>query len=172
MSGEKKVGIILGSISDIEQAKKAGTILKELKIPYEVTIASAHRTPGDVKSYSEKAVVRGIGVIIAVAGLSAALPGVVAAHTLLPVIGVPVSAGSLGGMDALLSITQMPPGIPVSSVGIDNGRNGALLAARILAISDETISSRLASYMEKQSEKGIGSRQEIGDLPSAPEDAF
>lgn len=172
MSGGKKVGIILGSISDIEQAKKAGNILNELKIPYEVTIASAHRTPGDVKNYSQKAVDRGLGVIIAVAGLSAALPGVVAAHTLLPVIGVPVSAGSLGGMDALLSMAQMPPGIPVSSVGIDNGRNGALLAARILAISDETISLRLASYMEKQSEKVIESRKEIGDLPSAPEEAF
>ena len=172
MTGEKKVGIILGSISDIEQAKKAVAILKELEIPYEVTIASAHRTPENVKNYSEKAMDRGIGVIIAVAGLSAALPGVVAAHTLLPVIGVPVSAGSLGGIDALLSITQMPPGIPVSSVGIDNGRNGALLAARIIAISDKTILFRLAKYMEKESEKVIKSRQEIGDLTPAPADAF
>ncbi len=172
MSGGKRVGIILGSISDIEQAKKAGAILKELEIPFEVTIASAHRTPEDVKNYSEKAMDRDIGVIIAVAGLSAALPGVIAAHTLLPVIGVPVSAGSLGGIDALLSITQMPPGIPVSSVGIDNGRNGALLAARILAISDKTISVRLVEYMEKQSEKVIRSRQEIEDLPPAPANAF
>lgn len=172
MSGRKKVGIILGSISDLEQAKKAGSILKELQIPYEVTVASAHRTPGDVQSYSEKAEGRGIGVIIAVAGLSAALPGVVAAHTMLPVIGVPVSAGSLGGIDALLSVTQMPPGVPVASVGIDNGRNGALLAARILAVSDKTISSKLSEYMLNQSEKVIRSRQEIGDLSPVPEEAL
>ncbi|HCL79022.1 MAG TPA: 5-(carboxyamino)imidazole ribonucleotide mutase, partial [Synergistaceae bacterium] len=104
------------------------------RIPWEVTIASAHRTPDDVACYAESAARRGIRVLIAAAGLSAALPGVVAAHTSLPVIGIPVSSGTLGGIDALLAVTQMPPGVPVGSVGIDGARNAALLAVRILAL--------------------------------------
>ena len=172
MDEHKKVGIILGSISDLEQAKKAAAILKELEIPYEVTVASAHRTPEDVKNYAAKAQKRGLGAIIAIAGLSAALPGVIAAHTILPVIGVPVSGGSLGGLDALLSVAQMPPGVPVASTGIDNGRNGALLAARILALSDRQITDALLLYTKKQEEKVCTSRHDLQGLPEAPSESF
>ncbi len=127
------MGIVLGSKSDLFTGKKAAEILSELEIPYEITVASAHRTPSDVVTYCHGAPKRGIKVLIGDAGLSAALPGVMAAHTLLPVLGVPVSSYS-GGEDALYAITQCPPGVPVGSVGIDGAKNAALLAARILAL--------------------------------------
>ncbi len=166
------VGIVLGSRSDVEHAKKISAILNELDIPHEVTVASAHRTPGDVSSYSLKAMDRGIRVIIAIAGLSAALPGVIAAHTILPVIGVPVVSGSLAGLDALLSITQMPPGVPVASVGINGSRNAALLAARMISQSDEKTLSRLTEWLKNQEKKTKASRDELEDLPKVPADAF
>lgn len=126
------VGIIMGSASDKETMAKAEPILEEAGIHYEVRVMSAHRTPDTVVEYCRMAKERGLRVIIAGAGLSAALPGVAAAHTELPVIGVPISAGTLGGIDALLSAAQMPPGVPVAAVGIDNSKNAAHLAIRII----------------------------------------
>jgi phosphoribosylaminoimidazole carboxylase PurE protein len=126
------VGIIMGSASDKETMAKAEPILEEAGIRYEVRVMSAHRTPDTVVEYCRMAKRRGLRVIIAGAGLSAALPGVAAAHTELPVIGVPISAGTLGGIDALLSASQMPPGVPVAAVGIDNSKNAAHLAVRII----------------------------------------
>ena len=126
------VGIIMGSVSDKETMLKAAAALEEAGIHYEIRVMSAHRTPDQVVEYCKMAKTRGLRAIIAGAGLSAALPGVAAAHTELPVIGVPISAGTLGGIDALLSIAQMPPGVPVAAVGIDNAKNAGLLAARII----------------------------------------
>ena len=113
------VGIVLGSKSDLFVGKKVAETLVEVGVPFEITVASAHRTPEDAVAYAKKAASRGLKVLIGIAGLSAALPGVLAAHTSLPVIGVPVSSGTLGGNDALLAVTQMPPGVPVGAVGID-----------------------------------------------------
>ena len=128
------VGIIMGSVSDREQMERAGQVLKEAEVRYEVRVMSAHREPETVAEYCRNARMRGLRVIIAGAGLSAALPGVAAAHTDLPVIGVPLTSrlSALGGLDAILSIAQMPPGVPVACVGLDNARNAAHLAARIL----------------------------------------
>jgi 5-(carboxyamino)imidazole ribonucleotide mutase len=130
------VGIIMGSKSDMPEMEKAGEILSEKGIHFEVRVMSAHRDPDTVADYCRNARMRGLKVIIAGAGLSAALPGVVAAHTDLPVIGVPLTSKTsvAGGLDALLSVTQMPPGVPVASVGVDNAKNAAVLAARILSL--------------------------------------
>ncbi len=130
------VGIIMGSKSDMEAMQKAADELDELQIMHEVRVMSAHREPDTVADYARNARMRGLRIIIAGAGLSAALPGVVAAHTDLPVIGVPLTSSMTvaGGLDALLSIVQMPPGVPVACVGVDNARNAAVLAARILGI--------------------------------------
>ena len=129
-----RVGIIMGSKNDMPEMEKAGAVLEEYRIRYEIRVMSAHRDPEQVAEYCKNARMRGLRVIIAGAGLSAALPGVAAAHTDLPVIGVPLSSrlSALGGLDALLSITQMPPGVPVGCVGLDNARNAAHLAVRIL----------------------------------------
>ena len=129
------VGIVMGSESDMETMRKAGAELEERGISFEIQVMSAHRSPDLVATYAKDAKSRGLRVIIAGAGLSAALPGVVAAHTELPVIGVPLTSrmSAAGGLDALLSVAQMPPGVPVACVGIDNPRNAAVLAARILA---------------------------------------
>lgn len=166
-----KIGIVLGSASDKAIAKKAGDMLDKLQIPYEVTVASAHRTPEDAAAYAANGEKRGLIAIIAVAGLSAALPGVLAAHTSLPVIGVPVSAGTVGGLDALYSVAQMPPGVPVASVGIDGGANAALLAARIVALMDEKVRQNLEDLRVEQAEKVRKSRSTL-ELPEAPEEAF
>ena len=129
-----RVGIIMGSKSDMEEMEKAGKVLEERGVRYEVRVMSAHRDPDTVAEYCKNARMRGLRVIIAGAGLAAALPGVAAAHTDLPVIGVPLSSrlSALGGLDAVLSIVQMPPGVPVAAVGLDNPRNAAHLAVRIL----------------------------------------
>jgi 5-(carboxyamino)imidazole ribonucleotide mutase len=131
-----RVGIIMGSKSDMAEMEKAAEILQEKGISYEVRVMSAHREPDVVADYCRNARMRGLRVIIAGAGLSAALPGVAAAHSDLPVIGVPLSSrlSAVGGLDAILSIVQMPPGVPVAGVGLDNARNAAHLAARILSI--------------------------------------
>ena len=128
------VGIIMGSKSDMPEMEKAGEILAEKGIHFEVRVMSAHRDPDTVADYCRNARMRGLRVIIAGAGLSAALPGVAAAHSDLPVIGVPLSSrlSAMGGLDAILSIVQMPPGVPVACVGLDNARNAGHLAARIL----------------------------------------
>ncbi|MFO8109684.1 MAG: 5-(carboxyamino)imidazole ribonucleotide mutase [Thermoplasmata archaeon] len=138
-----KVKIIMGSKSDLEVGEKAVKVLKNLDIPYEITVSSAHRTPERTKELCNDA-----DVFITIAGLSAALPGVVASYTIKPVIGVPVS-GKVN-LDSLLSIAQMPPGIPVATIGLDRGDNAALLAAEILAISDDNIKERLNDYREKR----------------------
>jgi len=129
------VGIVMGSKSDMPVMEKAAAELEQLGIRHEMRVMSAHRDPETVAEYAKNARLRGIRVIIAGAGLSAALPGVVAAHTELPVIGVPLSSKTsvAGGLDALLAVTQMPPGVPVASVGVDNAKNAAVLAARILS---------------------------------------
>ena len=148
---EALVGIVMGSKSDEETMRKAAGILEELAIGYEWTVSSAHRNPERTAAYAREAAGRGLRVIIAGAGLAAALPGVVAAHTTLPVIGVPLAAGPLNGVDSLYSIVQMPPGVPVATVGIDNARNAAMLAAQILALADPQIAAAVRQYREQWS---------------------
>ncbi len=157
----KKVGIVMGSDSDAPVIEKAVNVLKELKIPYEVHIYSAHRTPDKVREFSENAEERGIGVIIAAAGMAAHLAGVIAASTTLPVIGIPCRSKVLDGIDALLSTVQMPPGIPVATVAIDGGINAALLCAQILAISDTELSKRLKARREDEAKKVIEKNKDI-----------
>ena len=141
-----RVSLIIGSTSDREIGDKAEAVLKEFGVDYDYQVYSAHRSPKDLREYIEAS---DASVYIAVAGLSAALPGFIAAHTLKPVIGVPKDA-KLGGIDSLLSIAQMPPGVPVACVGIDNSRNGALLAIEILALSDEGLREKLVEYRLKR----------------------
>jgi phosphoribosylaminoimidazole carboxylase PurE protein len=145
------VGILMGSASDQNTMQKASDLLEELNIPYEVNVCSAHRNPDRTAEYAKTAASRGLKVLIAGAGLAAALPGVLAAHTHLPIIGVPIAAGPLNGLDALYAIVQMPPGIPVATVGIDNARNAAVLAAQIIALSDDGVRARLIAYRKKLS---------------------
>ncbi len=166
------VGIVLGSKSDLFVGKKVAETLVELGVPFEITVASAHRTPEDAVAYARKAAARGLKVLVGIAGLSAALPGVLAAHTNLPVIGVPVSSGTLGGKDALLAVTQMPPGVPVASVGIDAGKNAAILAVRILALDDASLAERLGSLNRAAVSKTREDRKEMEGLPVAPPEAF
>jgi len=143
------VGIIMGSDSDLPVMKKAAEMLDDLKIPYELTIVSAHRTPDRLADYAKTAAGRGIKVIIAGAGGAAHLPGMVASQTVLPVIGVPVQTKTMSGLDSLYSIVQMPPGIPVATVAINGALNAGLLAAKILGVSDPEIAARVAAYSEE-----------------------
>ena len=139
----------MGSTSDEEVMDKAVAILDEMGISHEKIVSSAHRNPERTATWASEAEGRGMKVIIAGAGLAAALPGVVAAHTTLPVIGVPIASGALNGVDSLYSIVQMPPGVPVATVGIDNTRNAAVLAAQILALQDENIRAALLRYRDR-----------------------
>lgn len=139
----KKVGIIMGSDSDLPVVQKATDILKKLEIPFEVHVYSAHRTPEAVRDFSVAARDNGFGVLIAAAGMAAHLAGVIAANTTLPVIGIPCKGGALDGLDALLSTVQMPSGIPVATVALNGGANAALLSAQILAVSDAALSKKL-----------------------------
>ena len=139
--------VIMGSKSDSHIAEKVTKVLDEFGVSYDVEVASAHRNPKKVEKLAKK----DYDVFIAIAGLSAALPGVIAAHTIKPVIGVPVSA-KFGGLDSLLSIAQMPPGVPVVAVGIDNGKNAALLAIEILALKDESLKKKLEEYRKRMRE--------------------
>ena len=141
------VSIIMGSTCDLPVMGKAAQLLDDFEIPFEINALSAHRTPAQVEEFASGAAARGIKVIIAAAGMAAALPGVIAANTTLPVIGVPI-ASTLGGMDALLAIVQMPPGIPVATVTINGGLNAALLAVEMLAIGDKRIADRLSEYKQ------------------------
>jgi 5-(carboxyamino)imidazole ribonucleotide mutase len=141
------VSIIMGSTSDLPVMEKACKLLNELQVPFEVNALSAHRTPDAVESFARSAKDRGLKVIIAGAGMAAALPGVIAASTTLPVIGVPIK-GMLDGLDAMLSIIQMPPGIPVATVGVNGAQNAAILAVEMLALSDADVAARLAAYKE------------------------
>lgn len=143
-----QVGIIMGSDSDLPVMQDAATALDEFGVSHEVRVISAHRTPQAMIVYAERAAERGLQVIIAGAGGAAALPGMVASATVLPVIGVPVPLKHLDGMDSLLSIVQMPAGIPVATVGVGNARNAGLLAVRMLAASDEALRERIAEFQE------------------------
>ena len=155
------VGIIMGSDSDLPVMEAAFQVLKEFNIPYEVKILSAHRTPDQHSEYSKSAKDRGLKVIIAAAGGAAHLPGVTAAQTILPVIGVPIKSKSLEGMDSLLSIVQMPPGIPVATVSIDGAKNAALLAVQILGISTESIQKKLTDYKKKMETESMGKNKNL-----------
>lgn len=146
------VGIIMGSKSDESTMQKAIPLLEEFGIPYEMTVSSAHRNPERTGEYARTAEARGLKVIIAGAGLAAALPGVMAAHSTLPVIGVPVASGALNGVDSLYAIVQMPPGVPVACVGIDNARNAAVLAAQIIAQTDAGVKEKLDAYKKALAE--------------------
>lgn len=148
----KKVAVIMGSDSDLPIAQKAAEQLKELGIPFEVRVMSAHRTPDDASGFSKNAVNNGFGVIISIAGMAAHLGGVLAANTTLPVIAVPVKS-SFEGLDALLASVQMPSGIPVAAVAVGGGKNAALLAAEMLALSDSELSNKLCLMREKMTEE-------------------
>lgn len=139
----KKIGIIMGSDSDLPIIEKATDMLKALEIPFEVHIYSAHRTPVEARDFACTARANGFGVLICAAGMAAHLAGAIAANTTLPVIGIPCKGGMMDGLDALLSTVQMPTGIPVATVAINSGANAALLAAQILAVSDEEIAAKL-----------------------------
>ncbi len=154
------VSIIMGSTSDWGVMEEAANFLNEMQIPFEVNALSAHRTPEKVESFSRMVQQRGIRVLIAGAGMAAHLPGVIAAYTTIPVIGVPIKS-SLAGLDAMLSIIQMPPGIPVATVGINAARNAAILATQIIALSDTNIAQRLISFKESLKEKVILANEEL-----------
>ena len=149
----KKVGILLGSDSDLPVVEKAFAVLRELDIPFEAHIYSAHRTPEEAAAFTKGARDAGFGVLIAAAGMAAHLAGAVAANTTLPVIGIPCKSATLDGLDALLSTVQMPTGIPVATVAIGGAANAALLAAEILALSDEALSARLVARREADRQK-------------------
>ena len=147
------VSIIMGSTSDLPVMEKAAKLLDEMQVPFEMNALSAHRTPAEVEIFAKEAAGRGIKVIIAAAGMAAALPGVIAANTTLPVIGVPVKGSVLDGVDALYSIIQMPPGIPVATVAINGAMNAAILAVQMLALSDTTLAQKFADYKESLKNK-------------------
>jgi 5-(carboxyamino)imidazole ribonucleotide mutase len=157
------VSIIMGSTSDLPVVGKAAAFLESLEVPFEMHALSAHRTPRQVEEFATGARDRGIKVIIAAAGMAAALPGVIAALTPLPVIGVPISS-TLQGQDALLAIVQMPPGIPVATVGIDGAQNAAILAVQMLALSDSEISARLDAWRSTLSSKIVKANQELAKI--------
>ena len=164
----KKVAIVMGSDSDAPVMAKAAKVLESYEIPYEVHVYSAHRTPMPAAEFATNAKENGFGVIIAGAGMAAALAGVLAAHTTLPVIGVPLKSAVLEGTDALLATVMMPSGIPVATVAIDGSKNAAYLAAEIIALSDESLAEKIAEDRKKQSEavlkKDAGIQEKIKEL--------
>lgn len=157
------VSIIMGSTSDLKVMEKAAKILDEFEIPFEMNALSAHRTPEAVEQFAKGAKDRGIKVIIAAAGMAAHLCGVIASMTTIPVIGVPINA-SLDGMDALLAIVQMPPGIPVATVGIDGAMNAGILAAQMLAVADENVAEKLTNYKEGLKKKIVDANSELAQV--------
>jgi 5-(carboxyamino)imidazole ribonucleotide mutase len=162
--GAAQVAIVVGSASDLPAVKPAVDALQDLCIPHEIHIASAHRTPGKAIALAKAARERGLRVLIAAAGSAAHLAGVLAAHTTLPVIGIPVAGGSLGGLDALLSTVQMPSGVPVAAVAINGARNAALLAAQILAVSDPALAGRLDQTRREMARTVEESAAALGEL--------
>lgn len=157
------VSIIMGSTSDLPVMEKAAAFLNDMKVPFEMNALSAHRTPEAVEKFSREAAGRGLQVIIAAAGMAAHLPGVIAAQTTLPVIGVPIKS-TLEGMDALLAIVQMPPGIPVATVGINAAQNAAILAVQMLALSDADLAQRFAAYKEGLKKKIEKANAELSEV--------
>ncbi|MBO5698722.1 MAG: 5-(carboxyamino)imidazole ribonucleotide mutase [Bacteroidaceae bacterium] len=157
------VSIIMGSTSDLPVMEKAAKFLDEMEIPFEMNALSAHRTPQEVEAFAKSAEGRGLKVIIAGAGMAAALPGVVAASTNVPVIGVPIK-GMLDGLDAMLSIIQMPPGIPVATVGVNGALNAGILAAQMIALSDKNLAEKLATYKENLKTKIVKANEELATV--------
>ena len=158
------VSIIMGSTSDLPVMEKAAKLLDEMQVPFEMNALSAHRTPAEVEKFAKEAAGRGIKVIIAAAGMAAALPGVIAANTTLPVIGVPVKGSVLDGVDALYSIIQMPPGIPVATVAINGA---AILAVQMLALSDTALAQKFADYKESLKNKIVKANEELKEVKFA-----
>lgn len=157
----KKIGIVMGSDSDMPVVSKAIDILNQFEVPYEVHIYSAHRTPAEAKEFSEKARENGFGAIIAAAGMAAHLAGAIAANTTLPVIGIPCKSSNLDGMDALLSTVQMPTGIPVATVAINGAANAALLCVQILAVTDTELAKKLDDKRKSDAQKVLQKNAEI-----------
>lgn len=157
------VSIIMGSTSDLPVMEKAAKFLDSMEIPFEMNALSAHRTPAEVEEFAAQAKSRGVKVIIAGAGMAAALPGVISAGTTVPVIGVPIK-GMLDGLDAMLSIIQMPPGIPVATVGVNGAQNAAILAAEMLALADEQLAARLETYKTSLKEKIVKANAELAQV--------
>lgn len=160
---EAKVSIIMGSTSDLDVMSKAGKLLEELEIPFEMNALSAHRTPDEVEKFAKGAKDRGIKVIIAGAGMAAHLPGVIAAMTPLPVIGVPIKA-SLEGFDSIMSIVQMPPGIPVATVAVNGAMNAAILAVQMMAIGDAELMQKMVDYKESLKQKIVNANKELSEV--------
>jgi len=157
------VSIIMGSTSDLKVMEKAAAFFEEMEIPFEMNALSAHRTPEEVEKFTKNAEAKGLKVIIAGAGMAAHLPGVIASMTSLPVIGVPINA-TLDGMDALLAIVQMPPGIPVATVGINGALNAAILAAQMMATGDETMMKKIKAYKENLKLKIVKANEELSKI--------
>lgn len=157
------VSIIMGSTSDLPVMEKAAKVFEEMEIPFEMNALSAHRTPLEVERFAREAEGRGLRVVIAGAGMAAALPGVIAANTPLPVIGVPIK-GMLDGLDALLSIVQMPPGIPVATVGVNGAQNAALLAVEMLALADANLMAKLKAYKEGLKQKIVKANADLAEV--------
>ena len=160
------VSIIMGSTSDLPVMEKAAKFLNDMEIPFEMNALSAHRTPQEVEDFAKSAQAHGIKVIIAGAGMAATLPGVVAASTNVPVIGVPIK-GMLDGLDALLSIVQMPPGIPVATVGVNGALNAGILAAQMISLSDAALAEKLAAYKESLKSKIVKANEELSEVKYA-----
>lgn len=158
------VSIIMGSTSDLPVMEKAMKFLDDMEVPFEVNALSAHRTPDAVEAFAKNAAGRGIKVIIAGAGMAAALPGFIAASTTLPVIGVPIKGGVLDGVDALYSILQMPPGIPVATVAINGAMNAAILACQMIALGDEAMAKKMSEYKATLGEKIEKANRELKDI--------
>ena len=156
------ISIIMGSTSDLPVMEKAARLLEDLQVPFEIPALSAHRTPAEVEEFARTAADRGVDVIIAAAGMAAALPGVIAANTTLPVIGVPIK-GMLDGLDALLSIVQMPPGIPVATVGVNGALNAALLAVQMVALRDAELAQRFAAYKAGLKDKIVKANEALAE---------
>ena len=157
------VSIIMGSTSDLPVMEKAAQLLDSMDVPFEINALSAHRTPDEVATFAREAEGRGIKVILAGAGMAAALPGVIAAHTTLPVIGIPIK-GMLDGLDAMLSIIQMPPGIPVATVGVNAAKNAAILAVSILALSNPDLAKKYADYKAVLKQKIVKANEQLKEV--------
>lgn len=158
------VSIIMGSTSDLPVMEKAANFLNDMQVPFEMNALSAHRTPAEVETFAKEAAERGLKVIIAGAGMAAALPGVIAANTTLPVIGIPIKGSVLDGVDALYSIIQMPPGIPVATVAINGAMNAAILAVQILSLADEELAKKFAAYKESLKNKIVKANQDLKEV--------
>ena len=158
-----RVSIIMGSTSDLPVMEKAAKVLNDMEIPFEINALSAHRTPAEVEAFARNAAGRGIEVLIAGAGMAAHLPGVIAAMTPVPVIGVPINS-SLDGMDALLAIAQMPPGIPVATVAINGAMNAGILAVQILAVGDERLKAKMVEFKESLKKKIVDANKALAEV--------